>query len=97
MEIKRAGTQPSAQGPDNWFVGRVRLDPLFVVRPPSRTAGTSVTFEPGARTNWHTHPLGQILIVTAGAGWVQREGIAAPTGHIATFDAPPNKRAVKPA
>ncbi len=74
MEIKRAGASPSAKGPEDWFSGTVRIDPLFPVRPPARTAGNLVTFEPGARTNWHTHPLGQMLIVTSGLGRVQREG-----------------------
>src|SRR5437879_10655099 len=74
MEIKRSGSQPSGKGPSDWFTGTVRIDPLFPVTPPARAAGNAVTFEPGARTAWHTHPLGQILIVTAGAGRVQREG-----------------------
>ena len=74
MEIKRAGTQASGKGPAEWFTGTVRIDPLFPVAQPARAAGNAVTFEPGARTAWHTHPLGQTLIVTAGAGRVQREG-----------------------
>jgi quercetin dioxygenase-like cupin family protein len=74
MEIKRSGSQPSARGPADWFTGTVRIDPLFPVNPPARTAGNAVTFEPGARTAWHTHPLGQVLIVTAGFGRVQRWG-----------------------
>ncbi|HEY1413728.1 MAG TPA: cupin domain-containing protein [Rhodopila sp.] len=74
MEIKRAGSQPSGRGPDDYFTGRVRIDPLFQPPGPSRVRGASVTFEPGARTAWHTHPLGQTLIVTAGSGRVQREG-----------------------
>jgi quercetin dioxygenase-like cupin family protein len=74
MEIKRVGKQPSGKGPGDWFTGTVRIDPLFERSEPARVAGASVTFEPGARTVWHTHPLGQTLIVTAGAGWVQREG-----------------------
>ncbi|MGG7579370.1 (R)-mandelonitrile lyase [Rhizobium sp. Nf11,1] len=74
MEIKRNGSQPSAKGPKDWFTGTVRIDPLFSVTGPARAAGASVTFEPGARTAWHTHPLGQTLIVTAGCGRVQREG-----------------------
>jgi quercetin dioxygenase-like cupin family protein len=74
MEIKRVGSQPSVKGPADWFTGTVRIDPLFQANPPARTSGASVTFEPGARTAWHTHPLGQTLIVTAGCGWVQREG-----------------------
>jgi quercetin dioxygenase-like cupin family protein len=74
MDIARAGSQPSAKGPSEWFTGTVRVDPLFTAPPPALVAGASVTFEPGARTAWHTHPLGQTLIVTAGYGWVQREG-----------------------
>ena len=74
MEIKRSGAQPSSKGPEAWFTGEVRLDPLFSPREPARTAGASVTFEPGARTAWHTHPLGQTLIVTAGLGRAQRDG-----------------------
>jgi quercetin dioxygenase-like cupin family protein len=74
MEITRAGSQPSTKGPSDWFSGTVRIDPLFQPKEPARTAAANVTFEPGARTAWHTHPLGQRLIVTAGAGWVQREG-----------------------
>ena len=71
MEIKRAGSQPSAQGPAAYFTGNVRIDPLFDSPEPARVRGASVTFEPGARSAWHTHPLGQILIVTAGCGWTQ--------------------------
>ncbi|MBY3069801.1 cupin domain-containing protein [Rhizobium laguerreae] len=74
MEIKRSGSQPSAKGPADWFTGSVRVDPLFAATNPARAAGASVTFEPGARTAWHTHPLGQTLIVTSGCGRVQREG-----------------------
>ena len=74
MQIKRSGSQPSSKGPADWFTGTVRIDPLFPTTAPARAAGNSVTFEPGARTAWHTHPLGQILIVTAGSGRVQREG-----------------------
>ena len=74
MEIKRIGSQPSGKGPADWFTGSVRIDPLFQPNAPARTSGASVTFEPGARTAWHTHPLGQTLIVTAGFGWVQQEG-----------------------
>jgi quercetin dioxygenase-like cupin family protein len=70
MDIKRAGSQPSAKGPADWFTGTVRIDPLF---DPGRVSGALVTFEPGARTAWHSHPLGQTLIVTAGCGRVQRE------------------------
>jgi quercetin dioxygenase-like cupin family protein len=74
MEIKRGGSQPSGVGPTDWFTGRVRIDPLFQAPEPARVTGASVTFEPGARTAWHTHPLGQILIVTAGCGLAQRWG-----------------------
>ncbi|MDO6431957.1 cupin domain-containing protein [Flavitalea sp. BT771] len=74
MEIKRVGSQPSGKGPAEWFSGTVRIDPLFQASDPARVGGASVTFEPGARTAWHTHPLGQTLIITAGCGWVQREG-----------------------
>ena len=74
MEIKRIGSQPSGKGPAEYFTGSVRIDPLFQPPEPARARGASVTFEPGARTAWHTHPLGQTLIVTAGCGWVQREG-----------------------
>jgi quercetin dioxygenase-like cupin family protein len=74
MDIKRSGSQPSAKGPAEWFTGTVRIDPLFSAPDPARAAGASVTFEPGARTAWHTHPLGQTLIVTFGCGRVQRAG-----------------------
>jgi quercetin dioxygenase-like cupin family protein len=74
MEIKRGGSQPSMKGPAEWFTGTVRIDPLFESVLPARANGGSVTFEPGARTAWHTHPLGQTLIVTAGVGRVQRWG-----------------------
>jgi len=74
MEIKRIGSQPSGKGPDDWFTGAVRIDPLFQRDAPAGVAGASVTFEPGARTAWHTHPLGQTLLVTFGCGWVQHEG-----------------------
>lgn len=74
MEIKRAGTQASTRGPSDWFTGTVRIDPLFQAPDPALAQAASVTFEPGARTAWHTHPLGQTLIVTAGCGWAQREG-----------------------
>ena len=74
MEIKRSGEQPSAKGPEEWFTGTVRIDPLFQASAPARVQGANVTFEPGARTAWHTHPLGQTLIVTAGFGLVQRWG-----------------------
>ena len=74
MEIKRVGSQPSTQGPTDWFTGTVRIDPLFQANAPARALGASVTFEPGARTAWHTHPLGQTLIVTAGCGRAQPWG-----------------------
>ena len=74
MEIKRNGSQPSAKGSDDWFTGTVRVDPLFAPPEPARAGGSSVTVEPGARTAWHAHPLGQTLIVTAGCGRVQRNG-----------------------
>jgi len=74
MEIKRAGSRPSGKGPADYFTGSVRIDPLLDAPEPARVVGAMVTFEPGARTAWHTHPLGQNLIVTAGCGWVQREG-----------------------
>jgi quercetin dioxygenase-like cupin family protein len=74
MEIKRVGSQASAKGPSEWFTGTVRIDPLFQAPDPALVQGASVTFEPGARTAWHIHPLGQTLIVTAGCGWVQRWG-----------------------
>jgi len=74
MQITRIGSQPSRKGPDDYFSGTVRVDPLFQAPEPARVGGASVTFEPSARTAWHTHPLGQTLIVTAGCGWVQREG-----------------------
>ena len=70
MEIKRVGTQASTKGPADWFTGPVRIDPLFQANAPARAGGASVTFEPGARTAWHTHPLGQTLIVTSGVGRV---------------------------
>lgn len=74
MEIRRIGTQASSKGPSDWFTGTVRIDPLFQAHAPARVQGASVTFEPGARTAWHTHPLGQTLLVMAGCGWVQRDG-----------------------
>jgi hypothetical protein len=73
MTIKKSGTQPSTRGPEDYFTGAVRIDPLFSPQEPARTAGNSVTFEPGARTAWHTHPLGQTLVVTAGSGWCSRK------------------------
>src|SRR5437764_13504972 len=74
MEITRVGSQASVKGPSEWFTGTVRVDPLFQAPDPALVSGASVTFEPGARTAWHTHPLGQTLIVTAGCGRVQCEG-----------------------
>ena len=74
IDIKRIGSRPSQKGREDWFTGTVRIDPLFQAPEPARTGAAQVTFEPGARTAWHTHPLGQSLIVTAGLGWVQREG-----------------------
>jgi quercetin dioxygenase-like cupin family protein len=74
MEIKRSGSQPSGKGPAAYFTGSVRIDPLFQAPEPARVVGTSVTFDPGARTAWHAHPLGQTLIVTSGLGWAQRWG-----------------------
>lgn len=93
MEIKRSGSQPSGAGPSDWFTGTVRIDPLHSAPDPARVAMASVTFEPGARTAWHTHPLGQTLIVTFGRGWVQREGgpieVIAP-GDVVWFE--PNEK-----
>jgi quercetin dioxygenase-like cupin family protein len=74
MKITRVGSQPSGKGPADWFTGAVRVDPLFQAPDPALVSGACVTFEPGARTAWHTHPLGQTLIVVSGAGWVQRDG-----------------------
>ena len=74
MKITRVGSQASAKGPAAWFTGTVRVDPLFQAPDPARVSGSHVTFEPGARTAWHTHPLGQTLVVTSGCGWVQHEG-----------------------
>jgi quercetin dioxygenase-like cupin family protein len=74
MDIFRAGSRPSGKGPEEYFTGTVRIDPLFSPPDPARVSGALVTFEPGARTAWHTHPFGQTLIVTAGCGWAQRAG-----------------------
>ena len=74
MELKRTGSQPSMKGPEAYFTGTVRIDPLSPAHEPSRVSVASVTFEPGARSAWHTHPLGQTLVVTAGCGWTQCEG-----------------------
>jgi quercetin dioxygenase-like cupin family protein len=93
MEIKRIGSQPSGKGPSEYFTGTVRIDPLNSPPEPARVAMALVTFEPGARTAWHTHPLGQTLIVTSGCGWVQREGGAREEirpGDVAYFE--PNEK-----
>jgi quercetin dioxygenase-like cupin family protein len=74
MILARAGSQPSARGPAEYFTGTVRIDAPFQASAPGRAGGATATFEPGGRTAWHTHPLGQTLIVTAGCGWAQREG-----------------------
>ncbi|TAI63035.1 cupin domain-containing protein [Bradyrhizobium sp. Leo170] len=74
IEIKRNGSRPSAKGSPDWFTGSVRVDPLFQAPDPARVGAGQVTFEPGARTAWHTHPLGQTLIITSGLGWVRRDG-----------------------
>ena len=84
MDIKRSGSQASGKGPDEYFTGTVRIDPLLQAPDPARVVGASVTFEPGARTAWHTHPLGQTLIVTAGCGLAQRWG--GPTEEIRPGD-----------
>jgi quercetin dioxygenase-like cupin family protein len=81
MNIRRVGSQPSGKGPAEYFTGTVRIDPLFQAEDPGRVAGASVTFEPGARTAWHTHPLGQTLIITSGAGLVQHSGGPVETIH----------------
>ena len=93
MEIKRVGSQPSTTGPAEYFTGTVRIDPLFQAPDPAFVAGAHVTFEPGARTAWHTHPLGQTLLITSGAGWAQREG--GPVEEIYPGDVvwfPPNEK-----
>ncbi len=74
MDIKRSGSQPSTKGPGDYFTGTVRIDPLFQAADPARAVGALVTFEPGSRTAWHTHPLGQTLLVTSGCGWAQHWG-----------------------
>ena len=84
MDITRGGSKPSGKGPVEYFTGTVRIDPLFQAPEPARVVGASVTFEPGARTAWHTHPLGQTLIVTFGRGFVQRE--AGPVEEIQAGD-----------
>jgi quercetin dioxygenase-like cupin family protein len=93
MQIARVGSQSSTEGPADWFTGTVRIDPLFEAPAPARARGASVTFEPGARTAWHTHPLGQTLIVTFGCGRAQREG--GPIEEIRPGDVvwiPPNEK-----
>jgi len=93
MDIARAGSRPSNMGPADWFTGSVRIDPLFTAPAPARAAAAKVTFEPGARTAWHTHPLGQTLIVTDGLGLAQREG--GPIEQIRPGDVvwfPPNEK-----
>ena len=93
MKIQRSGSQPSNKGPAEWFTGTVRVDTPFKAEEPASVSGAIVTFEPGARTNWHTHPLGQTLIVTAGCGRVQREG--GPMEEIRPGDVgwfPPNEK-----
>jgi quercetin dioxygenase-like cupin family protein len=93
MDIERNGSRPSGKGPEEYFTGTVRVDPLFQAPEPARGFGAYVTFEPGARTAWHTHPLGQTLIVTLGLGWVQREG--GPIEEIRPGDVvwfPPNEK-----
>ena len=98
MDIKRNGSQASTKGPAEWFTGTVRIDRLFDAPQPARSAGAAVTFEPGARTAWHTHPLGQTLIVTAGVGRVQRWG--GPVEEIRPGDVvwfPPNEKEKKTA
>ena len=93
MEITRAGSRPSAKGPTDWFTGMVRIDPLIQTDAPARVGGAAVTFEPGARTAWHTHPLGQTLIVTGGCGRAQRWGGAIEEirpGDVVWF--PPNEK-----
>jgi quercetin dioxygenase-like cupin family protein len=90
MDITRSGSQPSGKGPAEWFTGTVRIDPLFQAADPARVAGASVTFEPGARTAWHTHPLGQTLIVTSGGGLAQRWG--GPIEHSGRVIFPPGEK-----
>jgi quercetin dioxygenase-like cupin family protein len=84
MEIKRVNSQQTSKGPAEWFTGSVRIQPLIEAPEPARVRGASVTFEPGARTAWHTHPLGQTLIVTSGIGWAQHDG--GPVQEIRTGD-----------
>ena len=74
MDIQRVGSKASVRGPEDWFTGTLRIDPMFDAKEPSRVGSACVTFEPGARTAWHTHPVGQHLIVTSGVGWVEQDG-----------------------
>src|ERR1044071_6181884 len=93
MEVRKNGTQPAQKGPEEYFTGSVRIDPLCEAPEPSRGRGALVTFEPGARSAWHWHPLGQTLIVTSGCGWVQSEG--GPKGELRPGEVvwcPPNER-----
>jgi quercetin dioxygenase-like cupin family protein len=93
MNVRRCGSQPSGKGPAEYFTGNVRIDPLFQSHDPARVSGAYVTFEPGARSAWHTHPLGQTLIVTSGCGWVQSDG--GPKEEIRPGDViwcPPNEK-----
>ena len=93
MELKTNGSQPASKGPEEYFTGNVRIDPLFTSPEPARVRCASVTFEPGARSAWHRHPLGQTLIVTSGCGWVQSEG--QPKVEIRSGDVvwcPPNEK-----
>jgi quercetin dioxygenase-like cupin family protein len=94
MEIKRSGSHPSGKGPADWFTGTVRIDPLFSPPDPARVAGALVTFEPGARTAWHTHPLGQTLFVMSGCGRVQREGGRSRKSAPATWSGSPPVRSI---
>jgi quercetin dioxygenase-like cupin family protein len=93
MEVKRSGSQPSQKGTEEYFTGSVRIDPLMQAREPARVSCALVTFEPGARTAWHWHPLGQTLVVTSGCGWAQSEEspkVEIRTGDVIWF--PPNER-----
>ena len=94
MEIARSGSQPSSKGPAQWFSGDVAIDPLFEAPEPARVRGASVTFQPGARTAWHTHPLGQTLIVTSGLGRAQRWGGPSRRSGQATWSGSPQVRSI---
>ncbi len=94
MEIKRAGSQPSGKGPADYFTGAVRVDPLFQAPDPARAAGALVTFEPGARTAWHTHPLGQTLVVTSGFGWSSAKAGRSRRSARATWSGSPRARSI---